>query len=319
MDNTDLVASEMLHRRLALFNRRRLQPGLADSFWEKDLKDDYDLQLSEIKMVEAARECVADWAGQAPENTDDFITWFEDLKKTGPGQGDMLFPWLATRASLEEMRWFLTQEMAGEAGFDDLVAYTQVKLPLRPKLELAKNYWDEMGRGNGDGSHSFLLANVARDLNLHSTIETTVWESLALANLMAALAVHRRYAYLSVGALGVIEMTAPGRVSQVDAGLRRLNISARSRRYFAIHAALDIRHSEGWNREVIAPLITANPRTARLIAEGALLRLSFGARCFERYRRELGLTQQTHLEDGSIPKGKRPVSILNNLEIPLPG
>jgi hypothetical protein len=30
--------------------------------------------------------------------------------------------YLAERATLEEMRWFLRQEVAGEAGFDDLVA-----------------------------------------------------------------------------------------------------------------------------------------------------------------------------------------------------
>jgi hypothetical protein len=36
-----------------------------------------------------------------------------------------------------EISWFMEQEAAGEAGFDDLVAYTQVKLPARAKLELA--------------------------------------------------------------------------------------------------------------------------------------------------------------------------------------
>jgi hypothetical protein len=42
------------------------------------------------------------------------------------GQGDALFPWLATSATVEQMRWFLLQEVAGEAGFEDLLAMTQV-------------------------------------------------------------------------------------------------------------------------------------------------------------------------------------------------
>ncbi|MCA8887010.1 MAG: iron-containing redox enzyme family protein, partial [Hyphomonadaceae bacterium] len=51
------------------------------------------------------------------------------------------------------MRWFVEQEAAGEAGFDDLVAMSQVKMPAPAKLELARNYWDEMGRGNAKGMH----------------------------------------------------------------------------------------------------------------------------------------------------------------------
>ena len=49
---------------------------------------------------------------------------------------------------------------------------------------------------------------------------------------MVALANHRNYAYHSVGALGVIEMTAPTRAGYVDRGLRRLGIPAKKRHYF---------------------------------------------------------------------------------------
>src|SRR3546814_11928478 len=80
-------------------------------------------------------------------------------------------------------------------------------------------------------------------------------------------------------------MTAPGRSAMVAKGLRRIGLSDRERRYFDLHAVLDIKHSEAWNREVIAPLIAEDPRRARPIAAGALIRLTCGARCFERYRR----------------------------------
>ena len=61
------------------------------------------------------------------------MKWFEELAGNGPGQGDSLFPWLATTCSLSEMRWFLAQEIAGEAGFDDLIAMTLVGMPARPE------------------------------------------------------------------------------------------------------------------------------------------------------------------------------------------
>jgi hypothetical protein len=47
---------------------------------------------------------------------------------------------------------------------------------------------------------------------------------------------------------------------------------------------LDIKHSEDWNREALRPLVAEDPARATAIAEGALIRLTCGARCFERYR-----------------------------------
>ena len=107
---------------------------------------------------------------------------------------------------------------------------------------------------------------------------------------MIALARHRGYAFHSVGALGVIEMTAPTRAGYVDQGLRRLQVPAKKRHYFALHAVLDVKHSECWNREVLRPLVADEPRRARAIGEGAVMRLWHGARCFERYRQEFQLS-----------------------------
>ncbi len=166
---------------------------------------------------------------------------------------------------------------------------TQVKIPERAKLEMARNYWDEMGRGSGKGMHGPMLARLAAHLEVAPTPETVVPEALALGNTMVALARHRRYAYHSIGALGVIEMTAPTRAGYVNEGLRRLRVPAKKRHYFAVHAVLDVKHSEAWNREVLRPLVTENPRCAQAIGEGAILRLWHGARCFERYRKEFGL------------------------------
>ena len=128
---------------------------------------------------------------------------------------------------------------------------------------------------------------IVDELKLTPAIESTVWESLALSNLMIGLAINRRYTYQSIGALGVIELTAPSRVSKVNDGLARLGLAAKSRAYYLVHASLDVAHSASWNREVILPLVQDEPARAAAIAEGALLRLRAGARCFRRYRAEL--------------------------------
>jgi len=272
---------------LAHWNRQRLAPALPSDDWQLLLDGDAKMLRLEGAFLEELRAEVADAAAAAPSDPASFLAWFENLQHDGPGQGDPLFPWLAGEANLEEMKWFLRQEAAGEAGFDDLVAYAQVKLPARAKLELARNYWDEMGRGNAKGMHGPMLARLVDALGLAPDIDTTIWESLALANAMTAMATTRRYAYHAVGALGAIELTAPGRSAATAAGLRRLGVDGKSRHYFDLHAVLDVKHSEAWNREAIAPLIAEDPRRATAMAEGALIRLRCGARCFERYRREL--------------------------------
>lgn len=279
--------SDEFQRLLAHWNRQRLEPQFPRPDWRERLENDNHMQSLEIEFLEALRSQVAGRAAQAPKDPHAFIAWFEGLIETGPGQGDPLFPWLAEQATRNDLRWFFEQEAAGEAGFDDLVAYTQVKLPDQAKLELARNYWDEMGRGNHKGMHGPMLHRIADVLEVRPSIDTTVGESLALANAMTGMATSRSYAWHSVGALGVIELTAPGRSAAVAQGLRRIGLSGKERQYFDLHAVLDVKHSEAWNREALLPLVQEDPRRATAIAEGALMRLTCGARCFERYRRHL--------------------------------
>jgi hypothetical protein len=287
LDGSNLPDNGRLQQRLALFNAQRFNPAMPSSTWRDDIADAADRQIEEGEWLEARRAAVSERAASAPRDADGFVAWFEELEHSGPGQGDALFPWLADVATMDEMRWFLTQEVAGEAGFDDLAAITQVKLSQQAKLEIARNYWDEMGRGNPKGMHGPMLEVIAERLGLHPTMATTVPESLGLANVMAGLACNRRYAYHSVGALGVIEQTAPSRAILVARGLKRLGVPAEDRHYFDLHAILDVKHSEAWNAEALHPLVAENPAVAPAIAEGALMRLEAGAACFERYRAEL--------------------------------
>jgi len=284
-----LSSNDQWHRRLAAFNGKRFSPALPSPDWRTGLAEDAALLVEEGVWLEASRAAVAERAAQAPRDPDGFVAWFEELDRSGPGQNDPLFPWLAETATREEMCWFLTQEVAGEAGFEDLAALTQVRMPQGPKLEVARNYWDEMGRGNPKGMHGPMLEMLAHRLGLNPDIETTVWESLALANTMAGLAASRRYAYQSMGALGVIEQTAPGRAALTAQGLKRLGVPASDRHYFDLHSVLDVKHSAAWNSEALHPLVVQNPDFAPAIAEGALMRLECGAACFRRYRQEFGL------------------------------
>jgi hypothetical protein len=283
---------ERFHTELAKYNSRHLQPAFPMEHWRGELEDHARVMRAEGEYVEAVRQEIGQFVADVPTGVDDFIAWFEELKETGPGQGHPLFPWLAETASHEDMLWFLTQEVAGEAGFDDLLALTQVKVPINAKLEMARNYWDEMGRGRETAMHGPLLGRLAHYLKIDAQPDRVVPESLALGNAMLALARSRRYCFQSIGALGVIEMTAPTRAGFVDLGLKRLRIPTKKRLYFTLHAVLDIKHSECWNREVLGSLVGENPGCAQAIGEGAIIRLWHGARCFDRYRRHFGFARQ---------------------------
>jgi hypothetical protein len=279
-----------LHSSLATFNRKRLTPGEPGLDWQTDLLHTLPLQIAEGQFLEQERDKIRALASAAPRDVEGFLAWFQALKEVGPGQFDPLFDWLATSASYAQMRWFIQQEFAGEAGFDDLVALAQLKLPVQAKLELARNYWDEMGRGKAKSMHGPLLDHLAAEMDVLDTPETElVWESLALGNVLVGLAVNRRFAYHALGALGVIELTAPTRAVKVAEGLERLGVSRNSSYYFRLHATVDIVHAEDWQREVLAPIVATNPDVAVHIAEGALMRLNAGARCFDRYRAQFCL------------------------------
>lgn len=286
-DGSSQFLNDGFQRALARWNAERLAPGFPVGDWQKRLDDDQRMLRLEGAFVEELRAEVAHDARAAPTDVAGFISWFEALQHDGPGQGDPLFPWLAEKAGLQEFRYFLAQEAAGEAGFDDLIAMTQVKVPAAAKMELANNYWDEVGRGNPKGMHGPMLDGLIVELGLEADIDDTAWESLALANAMTAMASARRYAWHSVGALGAIELTAPERSRATADGLKRLGFDGKARRYFELHAVLDVKHSRDWNDKVLTPLVAEVPARATAIAEGALMRLRAGERCFARYRAAL--------------------------------
>lgn len=280
-----VVNPDVLHEWLARLAAWRLEPTLDGP--TLSMNDELELRELEAAFVERERHAIADRAAEAPADAAGFMDWYQALRQNGPGQFDPLFDWIEHEASIEDIRWFVFQELAGEAGFDDLVALTQLRMPVRAKLELASNYWDEMGRGKDVAMHGPMLDGLVETLALCKDEYPVVWEARAVGSILMALAANRHYAFESIGALGVVELTAPDRAAAVNRGLQRLGFDAAARRYYAVHAAVDVRHSRSWNEEIIAPLVRENPRVMRPIAEGALMRLNAGARSYARYRRHL--------------------------------
>ena len=270
------------HVALNAFNHARLEPALPAADWEAGLWRAGAAGIAEGRFLEAERRKVKALAAQAPRDPAGFEEWFEELRQSGPGQFDPLFDFIANQASREQMRWFVKQEVAGEAGFDDLVALAQIKLPERAKLELARNYWDEMGRGRPAAMHGPMLSTLAQAMAIDElSDDLLVWEAIALGNVLVGLAYNRRYAFHALGALGAVELTAPTRAVRVAEGLERVGVSGRAVHYFRLHATVDLVHWRDWKEEVVLPLVRERPEVGVFIAEGALMRLNAGARTFD--------------------------------------
>jgi hypothetical protein len=278
------------HHYLAILNKHRLSLSVARSP-QADLLLNSICTYMEIEWLNRERERISPLLSGMPDDEEGFVRWFEQLQQNGPGQHHPLFDYLAEQATREELRYFLLQEMGTEAGFDDLISLTQVKTPPSVKLELARNYWDEMGGGELEGMHSELLSRLVGSFQLswEDYYEDVHWAPLALSNLMIAFAMKRAYFSQSIGALGVIELTAPERCLRVMEGMKRVKLRDDEYKYYALHSLLDQEHWAGWKMNVMRPLIREYPERMVKMAEGALLRLFAGARCFEVYCNHLKL------------------------------
>src|SRR5690349_20578137 len=79
-----------------------------------------------------------------------------------------VYEWLAGQASLDDARAYLELEGGPDGGFDDLVAVCQLGIDGEPKVELARNYWDEMGNGRLERVHTELHRKLARTIGLRA-------------------------------------------------------------------------------------------------------------------------------------------------------
>jgi Iron-containing redox enzyme len=279
---------EPLHRRLAEFNRLRLVPSLEMVDWQLQLRREVELRIAEGHFIEAERAAVSRAAERVPTEPYALLEWFEKLRESQAERDRRFFGWVADSAGDGAVSWFLTQELSGEDCAEDLFALAQLRLPARPKLEIARCYWDEMGQGQALATSASMTAELTQHMQSDVTLPP-VWERLARSNLMFALTMNRRYGYQALGALGVQELTSAEPARQLAVGLERLKYSLEASAYFAARARLAPLCSHAWAQDVILPLVARDSRAAKAIAEGALMRLQASGRCFARYARDLGV------------------------------
>lgn len=182
-----------------------------------------------------------------------------------------IYRWLADEADWESTLHFLALEGGPDDIFDDLVATCQVGLPFGPaKIELAGNYWDEMGNGKLEHAHSFLYQRFVEAVALpRIPRHERPIEELQRSALLGLVAVNRALQPEMIGALGLIELSAGPQCRYVDQGLGRLGASADARAFYQMHAVVDPRHGAGWLENAVTPLAEQRPEWGPRILRGA--------------------------------------------------
>ena len=209
-----------------------------------------------------------------PSDPKEFARWYQLAAFNHPLYEHDLYAFLASDATRAQLEWFLRMECAGEAAFDDLVALAQVGTRGEVKMEMASNYWDEMGRGRHHAVHTHLFHQLIDDLGIAAPDASELpWEVLSGINLMIWSCIHRRNVFRAQGVLGAVELLAPQRCTRVVHGATRLGIRKKTVVYYGAHAIIDIGHAEGWLTHVIEAQVREFPDARLGIAEGLLARV----------------------------------------------
>ena len=198
------------------------------------------------------------------------------------------YEWVARSATWPEVVRFLALEGGPDGGFDDLVAACQLGLAGEAKLELARNYWDEMGNGALPAVHTVLHDDLvaAIDMPRVPVAEQPV-AALERAALGGLLATNHWLQPEMLGALGLIELQAGPRCRKVLAAFDRLDAPADAYPFYAEHAEVDPRHGKDWLDNAIVPVVAERPEWGERILRGALWRSRVNAVFFDSLWREL--------------------------------
>jgi hypothetical protein len=211
-----------------------------------------------------------------PSSAAEFAEWFQKLS------ADHVQPdfcaYLANDASLAEVALFFLAEELVDSRFDDLVALAQLGSAGVTKLVMAENYWDEMGEGKLERMHTVLFEHSAkymrqrlndRGYDVEDLICAEIYENACLTLMYG---VHRQLTPRSLGALGLMEHSAPPRFTAMVEGCARLGVPDDVIEYQRIHIHVDEDHGAEWLDYVLTPLTERSPEMLREVSLGILTR-----------------------------------------------
>ncbi|MFS3136308.1 iron-containing redox enzyme family protein [Gluconacetobacter sacchari] len=195
--------------------------------------------------------------------------------------GHPVFDFMRDNANRDQIVTYFTTDYALNMRFYDLIVLSLVGIDEDVRMEVAGNFWDEMGQGNPTRTHVRLYRDLLDYLGVkddpQAFVEALGWEGLAGHNLLVSFALSRRAYFRSIGALAITELSDPDQYARLLDGCRRVGIGTDQSGvldYYSEHVEVDALHGDGWIDNVIVPVLRRYPDQARAVLEGAAMRLN---------------------------------------------
>ncbi|MDP9126330.1 MAG: iron-containing redox enzyme family protein [Pseudomonadota bacterium] len=275
----DELAQAELHKILFAINVARLEPpwespvnnvgseffvrvrGLIERAWDGCDRKRFAPQLAELPPVAQ----FADWATARIQAHDGNVD-------------HPLFAFLRDHATRAQLIEFQHQETPFDIYFGDIIALMLPGVYGPLKMELVSNYFDEMGCGDDGMVHRTLRLHMMEIIGLDPAavkhdLDAFCLPQLRLANMYFDAVVNRDKLYQAIGMLLATELMVPGRLEYQIDGWKRIGLAEESMLYLQLHTTVDVKHAEGWLRNVVVPLLERHPAAMSAMALGMYRRL----------------------------------------------
>ncbi|MFL6160931.1 MAG: iron-containing redox enzyme family protein [Jatrophihabitantaceae bacterium] len=209
-----------------------------------------------------------------------YLSW---IKRTAKDHRVYKHPYyrdfIHNHATVADLRAYVIQESVVDGRFDDLLAMMQVGTNGAAKMEIANNFWDEMGNGDHAQVHTHLFNNIFKvfDVEAEEMERSLTANALLSGNLAVLLCRYRQFYAEAVGFLGMTEWLVPDRFVHVLHAWDRLGLPEHGVAYHRLHVTIDSQHAQGWFHNVVLPAADS-AHMRRGIARGTLWRLNSSAR-----------------------------------------
>ncbi len=267
-----------------------------------------ELHRADVAAIESAwlsREMGLIDPAALPQRAEDFEPWYRMRFRDQVAAAESLFEDLTHHASLEELSVYVLYEEQVDGRFDDVIAMAQMGLKGAAKVALAANYWDEMGEGDATKMHTRLFCESVEyfrkaisDTCFGHLVQPTT-EALANGNLLLMLSLRRNHCVKLMGALTLLEHSAPRRFARVVQGMRRLGVPEDVIYYHEMHVKIDAKHGDDLLNQVVLPMLRERPDLTAEVAAGVQLRLQVANRYYAMLTDVFEYARATALEASS--------------------
>ncbi|SDG72058.1 iron-containing redox enzyme family protein [Pseudonocardia oroxyli] len=174
--------------------------------------------------------------------------------------------------TVEQLREYVVHRSIYHLKEADPQAWAIPRLTGAAKAGLVTVEHDEYGSGRPERMHSRLFAEMMTELGLSDRYgahtDRVSGATLAEVNLMSLCGLHRRLRGASVGQFAMVELTSSPGSERLVRALRRLGCGPAAIHFYDEHVEADAVHEQVVRRQVLAPLLAAEPELAADVVFG---------------------------------------------------